>query len=197
MPGVTVKITAESGTNIDQKLLTYLTAGTLPDIVQTNDNFAKPYKDNGITQNMIPFAEKTGFPWRDFDPTFLNLGIVDGELHMLPKQGDIILPYINLRMAQEAGVTPPVDFNPANEPERLDLGRVRDDVQAPDRRRERQARRRARFDKENVAVYGLAWNVDQWYVYVPMVLAEGGSFVSDDLRRRRSTRRPGSRRSAS
>ena len=137
---MTVKITAESGTNIDQKLLTYLTAGTLPDIVQTNDNFAKPYKDNGITQNMIPFAEKTGFPWQDFDPTFLNLGIVDGELHMLPKQGDIILPYVNLRMAQEAGVTPPVEFNPATDSERLDLGRVRDDVQAHDRRRERSAR---------------------------------------------------------
>src|SRR6266536_1191503 len=43
---LTVKITAESGTNIDQKLLTYLTAGTLPDIVHTSDNFAKPYKDN-------------------------------------------------------------------------------------------------------------------------------------------------------
>ena len=145
VPGVTVKITSESGTNIDQKLLTYLTAGTLPDIVQTNDNFAKPYKDNGITQNMIPFAEKTGFPWQDFDPTFLNLGIVDGELHMLPKQGDIILPYVNLRMAQEAGVTPPVDFDPATDSERLDLGRVRDDVQADDRRRERRARRRVRL----------------------------------------------------
>ena len=47
-------VTAESGTNIDQKLLTYITAGTLPDIIQTNDNFAKPYKENGVTQNMIP-----------------------------------------------------------------------------------------------------------------------------------------------
>ena len=60
VPGVTVKITAESGTNIDQKLLTYMTAGTLPDIVQTNDNFAKPYKDNGITRDMIPFAQASG-----------------------------------------------------------------------------------------------------------------------------------------
>ena len=37
------------------------------------------------------------------------------------------------------------------------------------------------FDKDNVAVYGAAMNVDQWYIYVPMVLAEGGQFVSDDL----------------
>jgi len=183
VPGITVKITAESGTNIDQKFLTYLTAGTLPDIVQTNDNFAKPYKDNGITQNMIPYAEKTGFPWQDFDPTFLNLGIVDGELHMLPKQGDIILPYVNLRMAQEAGVTPPVDFNPATNPNgwtwsEFETMYKRLTVDVNGRRGDESG-----FDKDNVAVYGLAWNVDQWYSYVPMVLAEGGSFVSDDLSR--------------
>src|SRR3954451_9058030 len=170
VPGVSVKITAESGTNIDQKLLTYLTADTLPDIVQTNDNFAKPYKDNGITLNMIPYAEKSGFPWRDFDPTFLNLGIVDGELHMLPKQGDIILPFINLRMAQDAGVTPALTLDPSVTPDAwtwsefetmykrlsVDISGVRGDE--------------AGFDRENVAVYGVALNVDQWYSYVPMVL---------------------------
>jgi multiple sugar transport system substrate-binding protein len=183
VPGVTVKITAESGTNIDQKLLTYLTAGTLPDIVQTNDNFAKPYKDNGITRDMIPLATASGFPWQDFDPTFLNLGIVDGELHMLPKQGDIILPYVNLRMATEAGVTPPTTFNPATDPNgwtwsEFETMYKRMTVDVNGRRGDE-----AGFDKDNVAVYGLAFNVDQWYSYVPMVLAEGGSFVSDDLSR--------------
>lgn len=180
---VRVKITAESGTNIDQKLLTYLTAGTLPDIVQTNDNFAKPYKDNGITRDMIPFAEATGFPWRDFDPTFLNLGIVDGELHMLPKQGDVIVPYVNLRMASEAGVTPPTSFSPAADPN----GWTWDEFEAMYRRLTVDIHGRhgdePGFDKENVAVYGCAMNVDQWYIYVPMVLAEGGTFVSDDLSR--------------
>ena len=183
VPGVSVKITAESGTNIDQKLLTYLTAGTLPDIVQTNDNFAKPYKDNGITRDMIPLAEATGFPWRDFDPTFLNLGIVDGELHMLPKQGDIILPYVNLRMATEAGVTPPLEFNPTTNPDgwtwaEFETMYKRMTVDVNGRRGDEGG-----FDKDNVAVYGLAFNVDQWYSYVPMVLAEGGTFVSDDLSR--------------
>jgi multiple sugar transport system substrate-binding protein len=180
-PNLSVKVTAESGTNIDQKLLTYITAGTLPDIVQTSDNFAKPYKDNGITQNMIPLAEKYGFPWRDFDPTFLNLGIVDGELHMLPKQGDVIIPYINLRMAKEAGVTPPLDFDPAKDPNgwtwaEFETLYKRLTVDQSGKRGDEPG-----FDKDNVAVYGAAMNVDQWYIYVPMVLAEGGQFVSDDL----------------
>jgi multiple sugar transport system substrate-binding protein len=182
-PSYTVKVTSESNTNIDQKLLTYLTAGTLPDIIPTNDNYAKPYKENNISRDMIPFAEQSGFPWRDFDPTFLNLGLVDGELHMLPKNGDIILPYINLRMARDAGVTPPVDFDPVVNPSgwtwsefetlykrlTIDINGVRGDE--------------AGFDKENVAVYGYTMAVDQWYAYVPMVMAEGGTFVSDDLSR--------------
>lgn len=179
-PNLTVKVTAESGTNIDQKLLTYITAGTLPDIVQTNDNFAKPYKDNGVTLNMIPLAEKYGFPWRDFDPTFLNLGIVDGELHMLPKQGDVIIPYINLRMAKEAGVTPQLDFDPVKNPDgwtwaEFETMYKRLTVDQNGKRGDEPG-----FNKENVAVYGAAMNVDQWYIYVPMVLAEGGQFVSDD-----------------
>jgi multiple sugar transport system substrate-binding protein len=37
------------------------------------------------------------------------------------------------------------------------------------------------FDKGNVAVYGASVAVDAWYTYVPLVLAEGGNFVSDDL----------------
>jgi multiple sugar transport system substrate-binding protein len=180
-PNLTVKITAESGTNIDQKLLTYITAGTLPDIVQTSDNFAKPYKDNHITQNMIPFAEKYHFPWKDFDPTFLNLGIVDGELHMLPKQGDVIIPYINLRMAKEAGANPPLDFDPAKDPN----GWTWDDFEKLYKRLtvDQNGKRgdEAGFDKENVAVYGASVAVDQWYIYVPLVLGEGGDFVSDDL----------------
>jgi multiple sugar transport system substrate-binding protein len=179
-PNLSVKVTAESGTNIDQKLLTYITAGTLPDIVQTSDNFAKPYKDNGVTLNMIPLAEKYGFPWRDFDPTFLNLGIVDGELHMLPKQGDIIIPYINLRMAKEAGVTPPLDFDPAKDPNgwtwaEFETMYKRLTVDQNGKRGDEPG-----FNKDNVAVYGAAMNVDQWYIYVPMVLAEGGQFVTED-----------------
>ena len=115
-PNLTAKITAESGTNIDQKLLTYLTAGTLPDIIQTNDNFAAPFKKAGISRDMIPFAKASNFPYTDFDPTFLNLGMVDGELHMLPKQGDIIVPFVNLRMAKEGNVELPLKLDPEKEP---------------------------------------------------------------------------------
>ncbi len=179
-PNITVKITAESNVAYDQKLLTYLVAGTLPDIVQTNDNFAAPFKRAGITRDMIPFAKKTGFPYLDFDPTFLNLGMVDGQLHMLPKEGDIIVPYVNLRMAKEGGVTVP-HFDPSKEPNKWTW----DEYLAMCRRLTVDTKGRrgdeAGFDKDNVAVYGAAMSVDQWYTYVPMIVSEGGNIVSRDL----------------
>lgn len=178
---ITVKISPTDGTNYDQKLLTYIQAGTLPDIVQTSDNFAKPFKDAGITQDMIPLAQKTGFPYQDFDPTFLNLGIVDGQLHMLPKQGDVIVPYVNMRMAKEAGVKVPTDFDPAKTPD----GWTWDEFMAMCKRLTVDANGKrgdeAGFDKQNVAVYGATMSIDSWYTYVPAVLADGGTFVTDDL----------------
>ena len=180
---VTVKISPTDGTNYDQKLLTYVQAGTLPDIVQTSDNFAKPFKDAGISQDMIPFAQKTGFPYQDFDPTFLNLGMIDGQLHMLPKQGDVIVPYINLRMAKDAGVAVPTDFDPAKTPD----GWTWDDFMTMCKRLTVDANGKhgdePGFDKDNVAIYGASMSLDAWYTYVPAVLAEGGSFVADDLSR--------------
>jgi len=182
-PTITVKISATDGANYDQKLLTYIQAGTLPDIVQTSDNFAKPFKDNGITQDMIPLAEKTGFPYKDFDPTFLNLGMVDGQLHMLPKQGDVIVPYINLRMAKEAGVNPPLDFDPVKNPD----GWTWDEFMAMCKRLTVDANGKhgdePGFDKDNVVTYGASMSIDAWYTYVPAVLADGGSLLSDDLTR--------------
>jgi multiple sugar transport system substrate-binding protein len=182
-PTITVKISPTDGTNYDQKLLTYIQAGTLPDIVQTSDNFAKPFKDNGITQDMIPLAEKTGFPYKDFDPTFLNLGMVDGQLHMLPKQGDVIVPYINLRMAKEAGVNPPLDFDPVKNPD----GWTWDEFMAMCKRLTVDANGKhgdePGFDKDNVVTYGASMSIDAWYTYVPAVLADGGSLLSDDLTR--------------
>ncbi|HZQ99177.1 MAG TPA: sugar ABC transporter substrate-binding protein [Chloroflexota bacterium] len=180
-PNLTVKVTAESGTNYDQKLLTYLTAGTLPDIVQTNDNYSAPFKKAGITRDMIPFAKGTNFPYQDFDPTFLNLGMVDGELHMLPKQGDVIVPYVNLRMAKEGNVELPLKLDPVKEPDKWTWDEFTTMVKHLTVDGNGKRGDQAGFDKENVQVYGAALQIDAWYTYVPMVLAEGGQFVSDDL----------------
>ena len=179
-PNIKVKVTAEATpTGYDQKLLTWITAGTLPDIVQTSDNYAVPFKKAKITRDMIPFAKATKFPYEDFEPTFLNLGMVDGELHMLPKQGDVIIPYVNLRMAKEGGFELP-KFDPVKEPDRWTW----DDFMTACRHMSIDASGKrgdqAGFDKTNVVTFGATFPADAWYIYVPLVLGEGGKFLADD-----------------
>lgn len=179
-PNVTVKIDLSSATGeYDQKLFAQLAGGTLPDIVRTADNYVQPFKENKITQDMIPFAKATGFPYQEFDKAFLDLGMVDGELHMLPRSGDVVVLFINKRMVQEAGVEIPWTLDPASKQWTKDefykvCQRLTVDVNG-------KRGDEAGFDKKNVAVYGAAVRNNWWAVYVPAVLSEGGEFVASDL----------------
>jgi multiple sugar transport system substrate-binding protein len=182
-PNVEVKLDLSSAEGAyDQKLFAQLAAGTLPDVVLTSDNHVVPFKQNKITQDMIPWARKTNFPYTDFDKTFLDLGIVEGELHMLPRGGDVVILFINKRMVQEAGVEIPwkLDVNgaDANKWTWDEFIKVcqKLSVDASGKRGDDPA-----FDKKNIAVYGAAVPSSWWAVYVPAVLAHGGQFVSPDL----------------
>jgi multiple sugar transport system substrate-binding protein len=163
----------------DQKLFAQLAAGTLPDIVRTSDNHVVPFKQNKISRDMIPYAQKTNFPYQDFDKSFLDLGMVEGELHMLPRGGDVVILYVNKKMVQEAGVDLPWTLDPASNNwswEDLEKATRRLAVDAKGKRGDE-----AGFDKQNIAVYGAAIQNNWWAVYVPAVLAAGGEFVSPDL----------------
>jgi multiple sugar transport system substrate-binding protein len=182
-PAVDVKLDLSSdGPDYDQKLFAQLAAGTLPDVVLTSDNHVVPFKQNKITQDMIPWARKTNFPYTDFDKTFLDLGIVEGELHMLPRGGDVVILFINKKMVADAGVDIPwkadvlgADADKWTWEDFLKVCR-RLTVDAKGKRGDE-----AGFDKNNVGVYGAAIPTDWWAVYVPAILAQGGQLVSPDL----------------
>lgn len=163
----------------DQKLFAQLAAGTMPDIVRTSDNHVVPFKQNKISRDMIPFAQKTNFPYQDFDKNFLDLGMVEGELHMLPRGGDVVVLFINKRMVKEADVEIPWELDHTSNKwtwEEFEKVTRRLAVDASGKRGDE-----AGFNKDNVAVYGAAIPNNWWAVYVPAVLAAGGEFVAPDL----------------
>ena len=51
----------------DQKLLTDISAGTLPDLFVSADIFTKPFFDANLTADLRPLAESTGFDLSLFD----------------------------------------------------------------------------------------------------------------------------------
>jgi multiple sugar transport system substrate-binding protein len=179
-PNITVALDQSSATGqYDQKLLAEIAAGTLPDVVYTSDNYVAPFKQNKITQDMLPFAKTTNFPIDDFNKTFLNLGMVQGTLQMLPVSGDVVVLMVNKKMVAEAGVTIPWTLDPKSTQWTYDdFVKVcqRLTVDGNGKRGDE-----AGFDKTNISVYGAAIDPTWWAVYVPAILAEGGQFVSDDL----------------
>jgi ABC-type glycerol-3-phosphate transport system substrate-binding protein len=163
----------------DQKLFAQVAAGTLPDIIYTTDNYVLPFKQNKITQDMLPFARATKFPVDDFDKTFLDLGMVEGQLHMLPRGGDVVVLFINKKMVKDAGVEIPwgLDYTSASWTED-DFYKVcqRLTVDSSGKRGNEKG-----FDKTNVNIYGAAISTTWWAVYVPAILAHGGQLVAPDL----------------
>jgi multiple sugar transport system substrate-binding protein len=179
-PNVTTSLDRSSATGqYDQKLFAEIAAGTLPDIIYTTDNYAAPFKQNKITQDMLPFAKTTNFPVDDFNKTFFNLGMVQGTLQMLPVSGDVVVLFVNKKLVQEAGVTISWTVDPKSDQWTYD-----DFVKVCQRLTVDGSGKRgdeAGFDKSNVSVYGAAIDPTWWAIYVPAILAEGGQFVSDDL----------------
>ncbi len=169
-----------TGANYDQKLFADIAAGTLPDIIYTTDNYAAPFKQNKITQDMLPFARQTNFPISDFNPTFLNLGMVDGQLHMLPASGDVVVLFINKKMVQQAGVQIPWQLDYKNNKiwTTDDFYKVCQQLTVDVKGKHGNE---AGFDKNNVNVYGASVRIDWWAVYVPAIVSFGGQLVSDDL----------------
>ncbi len=179
-PNVTISLDQSSATGqYDQKLFAEIAAGTLPDIIYTTDNYAAPFKQNKITQDMLPYAKQTNFPVDDFNKTFLDLGMVEGTLQMLPVSGDVVIFAVNKKMVQDAGVTIPWTVDPSSDQWTYDdfvkvCQKLTVDVKG--KRGDEPG-----FDKKNVSVYGAAIDPTWWAIYVPAILSNGGQFVSDDL----------------
>jgi multiple sugar transport system substrate-binding protein len=179
-PDISVRLDLSSAQGAyDQNLIDQVAAGTIPDIVLTSDNYVEPFKKNKITRDMIPFAKATRFPYQDFDKSFLDLGIVEGELHMLPRGGDVVVLFVNKKLARDASVEIPWTVDPASDTwtkEEFDKVTRRLALDSKGKRGDE-----AGFDKTSVSVYGAAVTSNWWAVYVPAILAEGGEIVSADL----------------
>ena len=161
-PNYEVSVIGYDPATYDQKLLADIAAGTLPDIFVNADVFTKPFFDAGLTADLRPCAEETGLNLDDFDEKFLQLAEYDGKVGFLPRAADVVVLYYNKRMFDEAGVAYP------------DENWTYDDMMAA-------AEQLTVKDADGtVTQYGYSADYTWWAYWVPMVVAEGGSILSDD-----------------
>jgi multiple sugar transport system substrate-binding protein len=161
-PGYQVTVLAYDPVTYDQKLLTDISAGTMPDLFVSADVFTKPFFDSGLTADLIPLAESTGFDLGTFDEKFLALGEYEGKLGFLPRAADVVVMYFNKRMFDEAGVEYPTDAWTWT-----DLLAAAEQLTVKDA-------------DGTTTQYGVDASYSWWAIWVPMVVAEGGQILSDD-----------------
>ncbi len=161
-PGYQVTVLNYDPITYDQILLTDVSAGTLPDLFVSADVFTKPFFDSGLTADLIPLAESTGFDLTTFDEKFIELGMYEGKLGFLPRAADVVVTYYNKRMFDEAGVAYPAE-----------------DWTYGDMLAAAEALTIKSSDGATTQ-YGVAAGYSWWAYWVPMVIAEGGQILSDD-----------------
>lgn len=106
-PNADVSVLSYDPTTCDQKLLTDISGGTLPDVFTCSDVYNKPFFQKGLIADLKPLAEKTGFKLDDFDPQFLGLADYQGQIGFLPRAADVVVLYYNKRMFDDAQVKYP------------------------------------------------------------------------------------------
>lgn len=159
-PNFKVTVLKYDGATYDQKLLTDIVANTLPDIFVSADVYTKPFFDSGLTADIRPLAESTGFDLNTFDPLFLSLAEYDGKIGFLPRAADVVVTYYNKTKFDAAGVPYPTpDW-------------TYDDMLAAAEKLTIKA------DDGATTQYGVSAATDWWAYWVPMVVAEGGEILN-------------------
>jgi multiple sugar transport system substrate-binding protein len=161
-PDFQISVLGYDPNTYDQKLLTDIAAGTLPDIFVSADVFTKPFFDQGLAADLKPFMDETGPAIEDFDPKFIELAIYEGKVGFLPRAGDVVVLYYNKRMFDDAGIDYPND------------DWTYDDMLAA-------AEQLTIVGGDGTTTqYGLTAAYEWWAYWVPMVVAEGGQILSED-----------------
>jgi multiple sugar transport system substrate-binding protein len=161
-PDISVEVLGYDPNTYDQKLLTDIVAGTLPDIFVSADVYTKPFFDSGLTADLKPYMDQTGPKVEDFDQKFIALAEYDGKVGFLPRAADVVVLYYNKTKFDAAGVAYPTDdwtitdFQSAAE---------KLTVKAAD---------------GTTTQYGFTADYTWWAYWVPLVVAHGGKILSDD-----------------
>lgn len=161
-PDVKIDVLGYDPLTYDQKLLSDIAAGTLPDIFVSADVYTKPFFDSGLTADLKPYMDKTGPKIEDFDEKFIALAEYDGKVGFLPRAADVVVLYYNKTKFDKAGVAYPTEAWTLND---LAAAAAKLTTKAAD---------------GTVTQYGFTANYTWWAYWVPLVVAQGGKILSDD-----------------
>ena len=98
-----------SGRDYYTKLQTTIAGGTPPDVFYPATHVANAYASKGALLNINDFVARDGIDLSVYDPTILELYMIDGQLHCLPIDHAALVVYYNKELFDAAGVDYPQD----------------------------------------------------------------------------------------
>ena len=98
-----------SGRDYYTKLQTTVAGGTPPDVFYPATHVANAYASKGALLTINEYVERDGIDLSVYDPTILELYMIDGQLHCLPIDHAALVVYYNKELFDAAGVDYPQD----------------------------------------------------------------------------------------
>jgi multiple sugar transport system substrate-binding protein len=105
-PNITIEHEGISPEDLNQKLLTAMVGGTVPDLVCNHFYYAVNYADAGQLEPLDGFMEEIGLAPDEIEPVLLKTGIWSGQTYGLPLYGTSRALLYNRTMVTEAGLNP-------------------------------------------------------------------------------------------
>ena len=96
-----------TGSEYYLKLQTTIAGGTPPDVFYPATHVAYNYASKGAILPITSYVERDGIDLSLFDPTILDLYMIDGELYCLPLDNAALVVYYNKELFDAAGVDYP------------------------------------------------------------------------------------------
>lgn len=102
-PDVNVRIMSIPGV-YSQQIINYASTGELPDVFMNYDTLVGYLASAHVSLDLTPYLEANGIQEEDFYPSIYNLGKVDGNVHMLPREYAHVVVYYNTKLMRDKGI---------------------------------------------------------------------------------------------
>jgi fructooligosaccharide transport system substrate-binding protein len=145
----------------EDKISAAATSDTLPDLLSLDGPNVANYADSGIIQPIEGLVENQD----DFVESIIKQGTYKDELYTVGPTESTVALFYNVKMLEEAGITPPTS---------LEEAWTWDEFYEAAKK----------LTNKEKGIYGVNWTLDygEWIIYFtgPTVWSNGGSFISED-----------------
>jgi multiple sugar transport system substrate-binding protein len=173
-PDIKVEIAPKPAGDWHSTVLTWIAAGTLPDVYMVDSGNIGAYVEAGGLVNLKPYIEgKDGFdPSKVFYETVYKNGFYKGDPYLLAKDYSTVGVYANQSLFDAAGIQLPKEGWTYDDllkiAQQLTVDKNGNNSTSPD------------FDPKNIVQYGMDHRSDWWRGFQTTVYSFGSHTISED-----------------